>query len=115
MVGTYAAGNAAMNGLGDDTKTVKQTFYGTKASSNPNNPCKGATTRVCGILEQTYNKLSLGNAPMTIVKETIKDADGNVIKDTQKIENRTVNELKSEFINSGIRKGAVIVTDTTDE
>lgn len=23
------------------------TYYGTEASTNPNNPCKGATTRVC--------------------------------------------------------------------
>lgn len=30
-----------------DHKTVTE-YYGTKASTNANNPCKGATVRICG-------------------------------------------------------------------
>lgn len=29
-------------------QTVEMTFYGSKSSNEPQNPCKGATTRVCG-------------------------------------------------------------------
>ncbi len=30
---------------------TRSIFYGTEASNNPHNPCKGATTKVCGIIE----------------------------------------------------------------
>lgn len=36
-------------------QTLEQTYYGTKASNSPENPCKGATTRVCGKVVVTNN------------------------------------------------------------
>lgn len=39
-----------LSSFAQDHKTTS-TYYGTKASTNANNPCKGATTRVCGKIE----------------------------------------------------------------
>lgn len=36
-----------VSSFAQDHKTVAE-YYGTKASTNANNPCKGATVRICG-------------------------------------------------------------------
>lgn len=57
---------------------TKTTYYGTEASNNPNNPCKGATTRVCGVIEQTTVSTPTG----TIVKKVVKNASGQIVSVT---------------------------------
>ncbi|MBW3519985.1 hypothetical protein [Flavobacterium sp. NKUCC04_CG] len=42
--------SGGLSSFAQDHKTTS-TYYGTKASTNANNPCKGATTRVCGKIE----------------------------------------------------------------
>lgn len=58
-------------------KEVKETFYGTKASKSPNNPCKGATTRVCGIRVITYS--DMGDNTTRVTRLTT-DCDGDVLE-----------------------------------
>lgn len=36
---------------------IVSTFYGSKASTNANNPCKGATIRKCGTIESSLVSL----------------------------------------------------------
>ena len=57
---------------------TKTTFYGTEASNNPNNPCKGATIRVCGTIEQTPVSTPVG----TVMKKVVKNANGQVLSVT---------------------------------
>lgn len=57
---------------------TKTTYYGTEASNNPNNPCKGATVRVCGVIEQTPTSTPGG----IVMKKVVKNADGQVLSVT---------------------------------
>ena len=44
-------GSAFSLNIAGDNGTTMTTYYGAKASSSANNPCKGATIRVCGTIE----------------------------------------------------------------
>lgn len=60
MFATFAAMTTAAMAWGTPVvpgngQTLEQTYYGTKASNSPENPCKGATTRVCGKAVVTNN------------------------------------------------------------
>ncbi len=57
--------------LPEKGQTLTQTFMGTEASSNPENPCKGKTTRVCG-------KIVISNND-GMLTQTNKDAFGFVL------------------------------------
>lgn len=65
---------------GDVKMKASSTYYGTKASTNPNNPCKGATTRKCGVIETSYTMIgqNLSGSIYQTDKVTM-DADGVVI------------------------------------
>lgn len=56
-------------------KRVIATYYGTQASTNPENPCKGATIRVCAQREET----AYPNTGTWDIEKTLKDEDGNII------------------------------------
>ena len=78
MVVLTAAFCATANAQGTSIpKEVKETFYGTKASKSPNNPCKGATTRVCGIRVITYS--DMGDNTTRVTRLTT-DCDGDVLE-----------------------------------
>ncbi|WP_430615075.1 hypothetical protein [Flavobacterium sp. JP2137] len=49
-------------------QTTVSTYYEEKASTNPNNPCKGATIRKCAVIERTY-KLAAETAKATLYEE----------------------------------------------
>ena len=59
-----------------DEGKIISTFYGSKASNNANNPCKGATTRVCGKIETTASEVSTNS---TLVMSVFKDAEGKIL------------------------------------
>lgn len=52
------------------------TYWGTEASTHPNNPCKGATTRKCA--EITTQILPNGNGSKTVI-QTVRDGKGKVL------------------------------------
>lgn len=54
---------------------IVSTFYGSKASTNANNPCKGATIRKCGTIESSLVSFE----DQTLVMQQVKDADGNTL------------------------------------
>ena len=71
--GTFSSFAQSIN---KDTRYKETKYYGTEASTNANNPCKGATTRVCAVVTTEASVLPDKN---TLVTKTIKDADGNII------------------------------------
>lgn len=97
------------------TPIIQTTFYGSKASSNPNNPCKGATIRVCGVIVHSFTDVSIGDTPLTLVKTTVKDAYGNVTSENQKIDKCTIAEAKEKFAKSGMKKITFVDTEASDD
>ena len=83
------------------------TFYGAKASSNANNPCKGATIRVCG--EVSINLVALTNDE-TFVSKSIKDADGKLKSVSTYILAEPLEEAKVHMKMETIRNGGTIKT-----
>ena len=84
VCGTAFAGNVnevATSAVSDDDLSsstpdkIVSTFYGSKASSNANNPCKGATIRKCGTIESSLVSFE----DQTLVMQQVKDADGNTL------------------------------------
>ena len=59
----------------DEGKTIS-TFYGSKASNSANNPCKGATTRVCGTIETSAYEVSDNS---TLITSVLKNAEGVIL------------------------------------
>lgn len=77
------------------TEQLVSTFYGSRVSSNANNPCKGATIRVCGIIET--NLISV-NSTQTIVEQQIKDADGTVLSVSDYFVAKPLKAVKEDII-----------------
>lgn len=53
----------------------RSVYWGTEASTHPNNPCKGATTRKCAEIESEIIRTSDG---ISMVVTTVKDRYGIV-------------------------------------
>lgn len=79
----------------DEPKTIVTTFYGTKARNNANNPCKGATTRVCGKIETTFYEIS---EDQTLVTTTKFDRNGNITSIDNKLEPGSTELIKQQKI-----------------
>ncbi len=69
-------------------------FYGSKASGNANNPCKGATIRVCGKLVATFTVISDNE---TNVNEKLIDADDNILRISDYNMKCSIDAAKSYF------------------
>ncbi|TGX84156.1 hypothetical protein E5358_00525 [Palleniella muris] len=75
------------NGNGNEQVT---TFYGSKASSNANNPCKGATIRKCGTIST-----KMFSDDVAMVETTWLDENGNVAKQEMCV--KEAEDLKLDF------------------
>jgi len=53
----------------------RSVYWGTEASTHPNNPCKGATTRKCAEIDNQI--ISVGNGSSMVIT-MVKDGDGVV-------------------------------------
>ncbi len=87
------------------TMRAKQTYMGTEASTNPNNPCKGATTRECAIFESYLVPVSEDE---TIVIETLTDAEGNTISSSSYRVTQPIYVVKEGIISTALKSGATI-------
>lgn len=88
-------------------ETVIAEYFGTKANNSYVNPCKGETVRLCG---RVIKEVNMQLADLS-VKETVEDADGNIInRDTKQF--RTVAQMINYLYN--IPENAVIVEDNND-
>ncbi len=66
-----------------DVYNTKTTFYGSKASSSANNPCKGATTRVCGTIETKLAMTAHSFYDTSYMEiEVIKDTNGSLLNES---------------------------------
>lgn len=93
------------NSINQNEQKIVSTFYGSKASSNANNPCKGATTRVCGKIE---SELITDNSGQTLVVQQIKDADGNVISSSNYFVTKPLKEVKESIRMQTLSLGGVL-------
>ena len=82
-------------------------FYGAKASSNPNNPCKGATIRICAKVETKLVALTDGE---TLVSKSIEDADGKLKSVSTYILAEPLEDAKVHMKMETIRNGGTIKT-----
>ena len=71
------------------------TYYGSKASSNTNNPCKGATNRICGTIKIDVQALSVAS---TLVVQTIKYADGELLSSTATVVDKPISLAVEEVL-----------------
>lgn len=95
----------SVNSINQNEQKVVSTFYGSKASSNANNPCKGATTRICGKIE---SELITVNSGQTLVVQQIKDADGIVISSSDYFVAKPLKEVKESIRMQTISLGGVL-------
>lgn len=91
-----------------EDKKIVSTFYGSKASSNANNPCKGSTIRVCGTIEQSLVSLTSEELPYTLVERKTFDANGGLMAHDIRVENISKDELKREIIQSNLKSSAKV-------
>lgn len=96
--------------ISTDDKTVS-TFYGSKASSNANNPCKGATIRKCGTIETSLVSFIDGQ---TFVIQQVKDNAGNTLSTTNYISPVSVSETKANIRVETIKQGGVFKENTAE-
>lgn len=104
---TTAANKAEVS---TDDKTVS-TFYGSKASTNANNPCKGATIRKCGTIETSLVSFLDGQ---TFVIQQVKDNAGNILSTTNFISPVSVSETKANIRVETIKQGGVFKENTAE-
>lgn len=90
-VATSAVSDEALSSSTPD-KTVS-TFYGSKASSNANNPCKGATIRKCGTIESSLVSFE----DQTLVMQQEKDVEGNTLSVNNFFVPSSVSETKANI------------------
>lgn len=72
---------------------IVSTFYGSKASSNANNPCKGATIRICGTIESSLVSFEA----QTLVMQQVKDAEENTLSVNNFFVPTSVSETKENI------------------
>jgi len=90
----------------------KSTFWGSKASTNPNNPCKGATIRICGILATDITPINENN---TLVTKTVKDANGVIISESSYIVPKSIDTVTKETSEQENTLEGTIDTQNEDE
>ena len=101
----------SLNIAAEDEGTIVTTFYGSKASSSSNNPCKGATIRVCGTIETKKYTVS---ETSTIVSSIVRDANGIILsRDIQLVD--ALDEKKTIGDIFDIQRITDIEVDETDE
>lgn len=88
-----------------NSKKIISTYYGTKASTNANNPCKGATTRKCGTIE---SEITMEGSDSSSVIRTVKDAEGNVLSTQTLRLSLPVRAVTAKIIASTIEENAAI-------
>lgn len=100
----------------EDSGRVVKTFYGIKANvdSNSENPCKGLCLLKCGTVESNVTPVFTGPVAVEVgaqcvVRNTVKDADGNVISTNVKVYPGDVKTVVEMLQNEVIGKANVTV------
>lgn len=75
----------------------RSVYWGTEASTHPNNPCKGATSRKCAEIDNQI--ISIGNGLSTVIT-TVRDRDGVVKSVTRNVVAATADAIiQEEMVN----------------
>lgn len=98
---------------------AKNTYYGEKANDSYKNPCKGECVKVCGVIESSLmegggfddrpfvpGRFSAGEESVT-VKTVVRDADGNVIKESVDVFPGDVETVRRELQLEAVKNGGV--------
>ena len=91
------ASNAFTFDQDDKTITI---FYGSRASNNANNPCKGATIRKCGVIETRLlsNDVVLQTTKWYDEKQSVARQEASV-KDLNEVTDDNESETTDEVAN----------------
>ncbi len=85
------------------------TFYGSKASTNANNPCKGATIRICGIVNITL----VPSNGSTFVVQQVKDAEGNTMSSNSYYVSAPIEDVKANIQLETLKMGGTCHEEVT--
>lgn len=102
MLFMFLGCSLALNAASEEEKKVNapivkvtSTFYGSKASTNANNPCKGSTIRICGKIESSNMAVSDSE---TLVTTTCKDSEDNVISVDAELMDAPLEDVLKELL-----------------
>lgn len=73
---------------------IVKEYFGTKASNNPNNPCKGETTRICYRETQTASQWTPGKVKITKIGE---NENGRIVNAEENIVDGTIESVVNEM------------------
>lgn len=79
---------------GNNKGTQVATYYGEEANNDPNNPCKGATYRVCATITTKVDAVSTTQCHVT---RTLADAYGTVLFQKATLEAGTVKQITAKY------------------
>jgi hypothetical protein len=91
----------SINAASEDGGKIVTTFYGSKASSNANNPCKGATIRKCGTIETSDLAVSEST---TMVTSVVRDGDGKWVSTEVEFVDAPVEVVKQKQVSDFNRR-----------
>ena len=94
----------AGSAMAEEVKTVS-TFYGTKTSKNKKNPCKGATTRICGTIETVSKQQAI---TVTQVTKTVTDSKGNIISRTVSTTPKPTAKVQKQTTKKSVTHGKAV-------
>lgn len=97
------------DGLTTTSVVVKSTYFGSRASTSSKNPCKGATDRICAIIE---TKLDAITEEATQVTESIFDENKELVSKSSYILDLPFEDAKKKIASESL--GGVVITVEED-
>ena len=96
MTSTSAFADDIYTTVGEGPVIFRQDYYGTEASTHPNNPCRGATTRKCAEL---FTSLT-AYPDYTFMTSVLTDARGVEIMSSDQTIYASLDEIIAEKLKS---------------
>jgi hypothetical protein len=117
-----AFGAVSVSAQSFDTSLIKKsTYYGLKAGDSEERPCKGLCIFKCAVKENEFVQLpglsndasmlsvdDFSGGEKTLVRSVLKDADGNILHESEEIYYGDVQTAIQQFECEEARKGAVV-------
>ncbi|MCD8310780.1 MAG: hypothetical protein LUB83_06175 [Prevotellaceae bacterium] len=105
----YDKGNSTAKAslkVASQSVTSESIYYGAKASGKANNPCKGPTIRVCGVVKTQLIPI---DESQTAVSKQTTDADGKIISTSYYVIDKPIEEAKEIIETQTLSAGGKIV------
>lgn len=104
----FAFALIAVQGIfaGNNKGSQVTTYYGEEASNDPNNPCKGATYRVCATIT---TKVDAASTTQCHVTRTLTDTYGAILYQKTTLEAGTVKQITEKYSAIDAAAGGFVV------